>query len=259
MLILNSITMAVAINTLRGFSRDKVFHATLVFAVLLVSFSYGFSTLSLVESTKILLDFGLTAISLCGILISIALGVGALSREIESKIVYTMISKPISRVEYLLGKYLGCAMVVILVHLIMSFTLSLLLWAEASSFPDGMWACLYLMTLESLIILAAGIFASIFSSSILAASFTMGIFLIGRSSYFFKHAMEQANDGFSRWMFRFLYDVLPNLDRFNIRELTAYSKPYPPNLLPWSTLYCLGYAALFLIFSSILFRRRDLP
>lgn len=253
------IAVTIAYNTFRGFSRDRIFHAILFLALAFVLFAYAISTLTIVESQKLLLDFGFLAVSLSGVLVAIFLGISAISREIESKAIYTVLSKPISRVHYLLGKFIGCAAVVAVAHLIMSVTLAAIVAALGIGMPNGLGACFGLMLLESLLILAVAQFSSIFSSSVLATSFTIGMFLIGRSSYMFLAASEKATDSLSKAVLRFLYDVLPNLDRFNIREVTAYSKPYPPGMPLTSAVYCMAYIIFFLALSAFLFRRKEMP
>ena len=253
------VILTIAINTLRGFSRDRVFHATLFLSIALVLFSYGLSTLTIVESQKLLLDFGLAAVSLSGALISIFLGISAVSQEIQTKVIYSILSKPIPRVAYLIGKYFGAGLVVLVAHVIMSLTLCAITIAIGTGLPDGLFACFYLMFLESLIILAIALFSSIFSSTVLATSFTIGMFLIGRSAYAFRTASERSTDEFTRWFLRGLHDILPNLERYNIREVVAYSKPYPENMIAMSSAYGLVYITFFLAFSALLFHRKDLP
>ena len=255
---LQSATLTIALTTLRGFTRDRIFYAVLLVALLLIAFSYSLAGLTFIGSYKILMDFGFTAISLCGILISIFVGIISVSKEIENKTIYTILAKPVHRSQYILGKYLGCGLVVLIAHLIMSLSLLTVIWIIGIKTSTGLYPCFYLMTLESLLILSIALFSSIFSSSVLATCLTLLLFLIGRSAYFFHSASEKA-EGLMRYVFRILYDILPNLERFNLREMAAYSKPYPDTLLLDSTIYALAYTTLFLTLSTILFIRRDMP
>ena len=138
----------------------------------------------------------------------------------------------------------------------MSLSLLTVIWIIGIKTSTGLYPCFYLMTLESLLILSIALFSSIFSSSVLATCLTLLLFLIGRSAYFFHSASEKA-EGFMRYVFRILYDILPNLERFNLREMAA--KPYPDTLLLDSSIYALAYTTLFLTLSTILFIRRDMP
>lgn len=251
--------LSIGLNTFIGFTRDRIFHATMLLALALVLFSYALSSLTIVETQKILLDFGLMAISLSGVAIAIFLGISSVAKELEAKTIYTVLSKPISRTTYLIGKYLGCSVVLFVVHLMIAATLAALVSAMGGGMPTSYWECVYLMYLESLVILAIALFASIFSSTILSTSFTIGMFIIGRSAYFFMTLSDRSHDAAQKMLFKALYYFLPNLDRFNIRDVTAYSKPYPDGMLLTSSAYFVAYTTLFLVMSAYLFQRRDLP
>ena len=252
------VVSSIAINTFRGFTRNKIFYAVLLFSLSIVLFSYAISTLTLVESHKILLDFSLAATSISGILISIFLGTISIAREIETRVIYTVISKPISRIEYVIGKYLGCALVLVIAQLIISlFVMGILSLVIDKGLPDGLWGAFYLMILESLLILALSLLASLSSSSALAASITILFFLVGRNAYIFKQISNKTEGDVSHYLFRVLYDALPNLDRFNVREVVAYYKPYASEVLWFGSMYAAAYILFFISIAIILFWRKD--
>lgn len=251
--------IVIALSTLRGFARDRIFHASLIFSVLFTCFAYLLSGLTIVENQKILVDFGLSAISMSGIIMAMVIGIASVGKEIENKTIYTVLSKPISRLEYILGKYLGCALAVIVSHLIISMSLVAILYAVGGGYPTGLALCFYLMMLESLLILATAIYLSVsVSSNFLASSITIAIFLIGRSAGSFKLIANRSESALARNFLRVFYDVFPNLDRFNIRELVAYSKPHAPHIGEWSTLYFFAYCLFFIAITSISFSKKDL-
>lgn len=249
----------IAIATVRGFVRDRIFHAALIFSILFTLFSFLLAQLTIVESRKILVDFGLSAISLSGVLMALFVGIASIGREIETKTIYTVLSKPISRAHYLLGKYLGCALACTIAHILISLSLLLILYQLGEGYPEGLWGCFYLMTLESLFIAAVAVFFSAnVSSSFLAGSITVAIFLIGRSANTFKIISNRSDAALPKVITRIFYDVFPNLERFNVRELVAYSKPYDHEILLWSTLYFAAYCSFFLASTAVRFRRKDL-
>lgn len=251
--------VTIALNVVKAYARDRIFHVTLLVAVFLVGMAFLLSTLATLQPYKLLLDFGFSAISLSGIAVSIFLGITAVAKEIQDKSIYTVLVKPINRHEYLIGKYLGCGLVIFLVHTIISLTLTVLLLMIGLGVPDGLIACYYLMCLESLIILAIAMFSSAFSSTILASSFTIALFLIGRSSFFLQSMANRSNDSFSKNFFSILYNIMPNLDRFNIRDVVAYAKDYPENHILISSGYFAVTVVFFISLSALLFYKRDLP
>ncbi len=250
--------LVIAWQAVRGYVRDRVLHSVLLFSVLFVLFSFFLSSLTIVESRKILLDFGLSAISLMGVVLALFLGVTVIGTEMEKRTIYTVLSKPVRRSEYVLGKYLGAALISGLVHLLNLATLLLVLLYLGEGFPPGLAAAVFLMILESLIVLAVALFWSLVTSSLfLAASLTLALFLIGRSSLSLRVISEKTEQPVLKAILRFFYDLFPALDRFNIRELVAYGKPYPEGMVATSSLYFLAYVILVLSISILVIRRKD--
>jgi len=110
----------IALNTFLEARRDRVLYSLIIFAVIVILSSLVFSTISAEQYNKIVKDFGLTAISLFGVLISIFLGTGLVYKEIEKNTVYNIFSKPIERYQFILGKYLGLAITILVITLFMS-------------------------------------------------------------------------------------------------------------------------------------------
>jgi len=98
---------AIALNTFREAVRSKVLYAILFFAVLLILLSLAFGELSLYEQERVNKDLGIVVITVFGALIAIYTGISLLFKELDKKTIYTIVSKPIHRWQFLLGKYLG--------------------------------------------------------------------------------------------------------------------------------------------------------
>src|SRR3989344_3612869 len=232
----------IAKYTVMGFARDKIFYTAIIFAVLFVSAATSLSSLSILEQEKLLIDFGVAAISISGILMAIFTGIVSVAKEIESKTIYTILSKPISRMVYLLGKALGCIAILIVTEIIMASTLLALLFFNEIAIPNGLLACFYLMLLESVIIFILALFFScVLNSSILAGSMTLITFIVGRSNHILSSLTQKKEGGFSGAIYQLLYYIFPNLNRFDIRALVSYSKPYPEDLLLVSSTYFAAY------------------
>lgn len=250
--------LVIAKQTVLGYAKDRLFHSSLVFSVLFVLFCYFLSSLSIVETRKVMLDFGLSAISISGILVSLFLGITVVGMEIEKRTVYTVLSKPIARHSYLIGRLLGGAVVAAMVHAFNLLSLSLVLYALGEGFPGGLVAATYLMTLESVLVMAIALLFSLSTSSlVLASALSIAVFLIGRSGQTLRIVSEKTESVATRALLRILYDVFPSLERFNIRELVAYAKPYPQEMLFTSSAYFLTYLTLMLAASVLVFRKKD--
>jgi ABC-type transport system involved in multi-copper enzyme maturation permease subunit len=250
---------AIALSSWRQFSRDRIFYLTFFVAALLIGFSYLLATLTIAESRKILLDFGFSFLSIAGVAIAIFLGVAAVAKEIENRVVYTILSKPVSRVTYLFGKFLGAFAVLAVAQLLLSLTLALIVGMARESLPAGFWPCCLLILFENVILLAVAFLGAIYFSSLIAAGITFSFFLVGRSSTSLETMMAKASSPEIKALAAVLYYAFPNLERFNLRDVVAYGQPYPLEMLPNGILYALAYVAVCLGLAFAFFRRRDIP
>jgi len=256
---MSQVLLGIALNSWKQLVRDRIFYVVLLMACLMLGFSYVLATLTIVESRKILLDFGFSAVSLASGLSAVYVGITAVAREIEQRTIYSIVTKPLSRSTYLLGKFLGSVLVVGAVHVLLSLNLLAILLLNREEAPVGFSACLFLVFLETVVLLGFAFLCSSFSGSIMAAGLTLSFFLIGRSHSSFELLSERALTPGARYVAKALYFSMPNLERFNVRDLVAYGKPYPEEML-WVGI---AYTAACLLFclgaSCLILRSRDLP
>ncbi|HEY8279157.1 MAG TPA: ABC transporter permease subunit [Bdellovibrionota bacterium] len=253
------VIFAIGLNSWKQMVRDRVFCVVLVAALLMIGFSYLLATLTIVESRKILLDFGFSAVSMASGMAALYIGIVSMAREIEQRTIYSVVTKPISRSAYLLGKFLGSAAVVAAAHLLLALNLAGILWLMGESLPAGFASCLFLMLLETWIILGLAFLCSSFSSSVLAAGITIALFLIGRSNSSLLTIAEKGLTPGTRALARFLYYFTPNLERFNVRDVVAYGRPFPEEMLWTGLAYAAAFVAACLAASCLFLGKRDLP
>ena len=101
---------ALALNTFRESIRDRIFYSLLAFAVIMLAFSLVLGNLTIGDEIKIIKDFGLAAISLFGVLIAIFVGISLVYKEMEKRTIYVILAHPISRSQFVLGKYGGLSL-----------------------------------------------------------------------------------------------------------------------------------------------------
>ena len=254
-----SVLFGIAFNSWKQMVRDRIFYVVLIVACLMLGFSYLLATLTIIVSRKILLDFGFSAVSLASGATAVYIGIVSMAREIEQRTIYSVVSKPISRSVYLMGNFLGSFAVLAVTHLLLSLNIAGILLLMGETMPDGFTACLFLIFLETVILLALAFLFSSFTSSMLAAGFTAAFFLIGRSNPSFELMATKALTSGTRKVAMALYYVTPNLERFNLRDVVAYGQPYPAEMLPIGVLYAVAYVSVCLAASCVILRRRDLP
>lgn len=250
--------LAIALNTFKEAVRDKILYAILIFALFLIGGSAVLAALSIGQEGKIIQDLGLSCISLFGTLIAIFLGIGLVYKEIEKRTLYILISKPIGRGQFILGKYFGLSLVLLINLAIMGAGLFLLSRVYLGRWPWLQILALAFIYLELLIITGLAILFSSFTTLTLSAIFTLSIFFIGHLSPDLKLFAARFGGRSSRILIDFLYYLLPNFQHFHLESPIVHGRPLDPTVLCQSALYGLSYGASLLLMTILIFSRRDL-
>lgn len=248
--------LSIALNTFRENLRDKLLYNLLVFALLLIGSSLLLMRLTLGEFHRLLLDVGLGSINIFGVLIAIFVGIGLVNKEIEKKTIYTIVSKPVARYQFLVGKYLGLTLTLFVNTLIMAGGLLLVLFAQGVPIESMLFKALGLIFMEFMVITAVALLCSTFTSATLSAIFTLATYVIGHLTADLKTFGEKMDEGM-RAVVTGLYYVLPNLERFNLKGNVIHHIEVSGTDLLLIVVYGLTYVAFLLMSASIIFQRRD--
>ena len=248
--------LAIALNGMREHVRDKLLYNLLVFALLLIGSSILLVRLTLGEFERLMLDLGLASINLFGVLIAIFIGIGLVSREIERKTLYTIVSKPIPRYQFLLGKYLGLVATLLLNTAIMTVGLLLALKVMAVPVTPLLFAAVGLIMVELMVMTAVALFFSTFTTPTLSAIFSLAVYVIGHLTADLK-ALSDKLSATGRAIANGLYYVLPDLERFNLKGHVIHQQAIGADVFTLTIAYGLGWTGLLLILAVTTFQRRD--
>ncbi len=248
--------LSIAFNTFRENLRDKLLYNLLFFALLMIGSSLLLSTLTLGEWDRLILDLGLSSINFFGVLIAIFIGIGLVSKEIEKKTIFTIVSKPVPRYEFLLGKYAGLVLTLLVNTVVMVLGLLVVLYYRNVPVELVMFASLGLVFLEFLIITAVALVFSTFTSATLSAIFTLSIYVVGHLSSDLK-AFGDKMGAVGKSVLIGVYYFLPNLERFNLKGEVIHHVNVSATDFIMTSAYGLSYAAFLLVLASIIFQRRD--
>jgi ABC-type transport system involved in multi-copper enzyme maturation permease subunit len=247
---------AIAINTFREAIRDRILYLILAFAIVLILASRAISLLTVGSEEKIIKDIGLMAISLFGVATSIFIGVGLVFKEIEKRTIYTLTSKPIRRSQFILGKYLGLSLVLMVNLSIMTLAFYGLLWFKGY-LDFNLGKAILLIMVELLLVTAFAIFFSSFSSPFLSSLFTVTLYVVGHLSWSLRLLQERVPSSGGRWVLEAAYRILPNLEHLNIKGQVVHQVPVPGADVVWAAAYGLSYTATVLLVAMMVFRKRD--
>ena len=249
--------LSIALNTFRENLREKLLYNLLIFALLMIGSSIVLSRITLGDYERLILDIGLGSINIFGVLIAIFVGIGLVSKEIEKKTIYTIVSKPVPRYEFLSGKFCGLAITLFVNTCIMLLGFLLVLWLKQVPVEWVLFKAVGLIYLECLVVTAVALLFSTFSSATLSAIFTLAVYVIGHLSsdlrLFGKKFMGEVGQGFLNT----LYYVLPNLDRFNLKGHVIHHVAFSATDMGLTLAYGLAYTCLLLLLASVIFQKRD--
>jgi ABC-type transport system involved in multi-copper enzyme maturation permease subunit len=248
----------VALNTYRETVRDKVLYNLVLFALLMIASSYVLGAISVYQEIKVIKDLGLASISVFGMVIAVFIGIGLVSKEIDKRTLYGILPKPISRSQFLLGKYLGLCLTLLVNVAVMTVGLYLLLFLMKDPFQPALLKAIYLIYLELALLVAVAILFSTFTSSILAGLFAGFIYVAGYFSSDLKNLESVVESAFLPPVLRVLYYLLPNFKDFDVKAAVVAGDPVPWSQLGWATAYAATYIALLLVASCWIFSKRNL-
>jgi ABC-type transport system involved in multi-copper enzyme maturation permease subunit len=260
----------IAINAFRESVRDKVLYNLVAFAILLMGASYLIGQLTAGQDVKIIKDLGLAATSIFGVFIAIFIGIGLVSKEVERRSIYAILSKPIERYQLVLGKYLGLLLTLAVNLSVMAAALYLVLaymsWMEgplvtgaweAPALDPRLLTAVAMIFVELAVVTAIALFFSTFSTPILSAALTFGVFIAGRFSADLRNFNEVVDSPAAATLASALYWVLPNLGPFDIRAEVVHAMPVPAGEMLLAVGYGVLYVAALLAIAMLVFSRRD--
>jgi len=247
---------AIALNTFREAVRDRVLYLLLVFALILIAVSRLLSLLTVGNEDKIIKDVGLSAISVFGVLTAVFVGVSLVFKEIERRTVYTLLANPVSRWQFLVGKYFGLMAVLAMNVGLMSLALFAILLVRGQS-PWALIPAILLILVELSIVTAFALLFSSLTNPILASVWTCAIYVTGHLSWSLKLLEAKVAGGLGKALCNVAYWVLPNLDRMNIKAEVVHGVELPPQTFALAGVYGVGYAVIVIVLACLAFERKE--
>lgn len=255
--------LAIARNTFKEAVRNRAFIGLMLGALIMIFASLIMSELVVFDQRRrIIQDFGLFFISFAGVIISIIVGVLLVYKELERKTIYSLLSKPVFRHEFIVGRYLG--MFLILIAVVVGLTLAWHFVLVVRDVPIRLvFVKAALLVLAELSVVAAvAVLFSAFSSPVLSGIFTFGIFVLGRQVYFIEEMLQASKGIFvTTPLLRPLGDavirVFPDLGMFDISKEILLEVEVTWGYVGQSLGYGLAYVVILVSLAAFIFQRRD--
>jgi ABC-type transport system involved in multi-copper enzyme maturation permease subunit len=247
--------------TFREIVRDKVLYNILLCAFLLFGVGFLASRLMFMRQDRVVLDFGLSAVNISCAMIAIFTGAGLLGKEFERRTIFVALSRPISRLQFIFGKYAGLSAVLFLNWALLSVSFAWILWGSSVNrevvFSGALAWGLVLLFFQSLLLAGISILFSSISTTSLAVIISIGFYLIGNNISQMKLVATRMQPGLIQSTLNALASILPNLEHFNLGTTVTYGLPVSLSQGMIGILYSLTLALLFLLAGGFLIRWRE--
>jgi ABC-type transport system involved in multi-copper enzyme maturation permease subunit len=260
----------IAVSVFRESVRDRVPYSLVLFALLLIASSFLLGQLTAGQDVKIIKDLGLAATAVFGLFIAIFIGIGLVSKEVERRSIYALLAKPISRPQLILGKYTGLVLTLAVNVAVMTIALYAVLaymtWTESEVFQSAWDApgidpallkAVFLIFVELMLITAIALFFSTFSTPLLSAALTFGLYIVGHFNADLRNFEQVVDSRAAAWLARGLYHVLPDLSAFDVKTQVVHGIAVPAGYIAAQTAYGLTYITVLLLIAIVIFSRRD--
>jgi len=260
----------IAVNVFKESVRDRVPYNLALFAVLMIASSFLIGQLTAGQDVKIIKDLGLAAIVVFGLFIAIFIGIGLVSKEVERRSIYSLLSKPIGRPQFVVGKYAGLVLTLAVNVGVMTVALYIVLgyltyiqtpaaraaW-DAPGVDPRLLEAIGLIFVELMIVTAVALFFSTFSTPLLAAALTFGLFIVGHFNTDLKNFDKIVDSGPAIWLARAVYHTVPDFSAFDIKTEVVHGLPVTAGYLSATAGYGFAYIGALLVVSVLVFARRD--
>jgi len=255
---------AIALNTFREAARIRVLYGVLVLVIGSNLLAIALGQLSFHDAGRVARDVGLAGISLFGSLTAIFLGVFLLYTEVARRTIHAIVTKPISRWEFVVGKYAGMALVLTVLVGVFALAMAAMLVVQGAGVSSGVGKALVLSWLEVLTVAAIAIFFSAFSTPFLSGIFALALWVIGRLTPDLA-AAAQLLAPWLRTATRIALEIIPDIHLFAVsgRTLDGSAVSVHGDFVPWSYVglagaHGLGWIVALLALAALVFHRRDL-
>ena len=261
----------IAYHVFKESVRDKVLYNLVLFATLLISASYLVGQLTAGQDIKIIKDLGLAASSVFGLFIAVFIGVGLVWKEVDRRSVYNVLVKPLRRHHFIVGKFIGLALTLLVNLAVMAAALyavlAVMAWTqpalakaasvEAPVVDPNLLKAYVLIYVQLLLVTAIALFFSTFSTPMLSAALTFGLYIVGHFNADLAHFENVVTSQTAAVAARTLYYLLPNLASFDVKAAVVHGMAVPAGYVLLTSAYGLLYAAAVVGLAMLVFARRD--
>jgi ABC-type transport system involved in multi-copper enzyme maturation permease subunit len=261
----------IAGGVFRDSIRDRIGYGLVFFSIVLMASSFLLAQLTAGQDVKIIKDLGLASASAIGLFIAVFFGIGLVTKEVERRSIYSLISKPVTRPQFVIGKYLGLVLTLLINLAVMAAAFyAVLLYLDWTTVPSAktaweapamdprMLQAFALIGVELMLITATALFFSTFSSPFLSVALTFGVYIVGHFGEDLKNMNAIVKSVVLPYITKAVYYVMPNLSALDIKSAVVHGQPVDATHMLLATGSTSLYIGTLLVGAIVIFSRRDL-
>lgn len=264
----------IAFITFKEGTRNRTFYGISLLAFLMMGAAFFISGMIMRDVGKVAVDMALSTVSFAGLLLVLFVGIDLMAKDLDKRTIYMVLARPISRQQYIVGKFLGISLLIATTVCILSLfgavSIFLVKWAIPGYFPRFSWGPVLLaeafIAMSLMLISALSVlFASFSSSSFITLILTTSSYIIGQSMSTVKSLVENPQTAginvspITVKLVQTAYYLFPNLSLFDIKTQAAHGLAIPMTYIFWTICYGIVYICLVIVFAAFLFRKKEFP
>lgn len=264
----------IALITFKEGTRNRAFYGISLIALLLMGAAFFISGMVMRDVGKVAVDMALSTVSFAGLLLVLFVGIDMMAKDLDKRTIYMVLARPISRQQYIFGKFIGISLLVaatvFLLSVFAAISISTIKWANPDYFPRFSWGPVLLaeafIALSLILVSALSVlFASFSSTSFITLVLTILTYIIGHSLSSVKALVESPEAAgitvspVTVKLVQAAYYIFPNLSFFDIKTQAAHGLAIPASYIFWTLLYGIVYICLVTVFASFIFRKKEFP
>jgi ABC-type transport system involved in multi-copper enzyme maturation permease subunit len=260
----------VAAAVFRESVRDRVFYNLVLFAVLLVGASILIGQLTAGQDVKIIKDLGLTSTSVFGLFVAIFVGINLVSKEVDRRSIYPLLAKPVRRSEFIVGKFCGLLLTLLVNIVVMTVALYAVLFYlsrgvplnvqqawDAPALDPALLKAIGLIYVDLAVVTALALFFSSYSSPMLSAVFTLALYVVGQFNTDLRQFDQIVSSPVAIAVGKACYYVLPDFSKFDVKLAVVHGLPVSAGYMLATIAYAICYISALLFGAAVIFSRRD--
>ena len=256
--------------TLKGIFRDRIFQGIMTLAILFL-FIPTIASLSMRQVTELSITLSLSLISCIMLVLAVFLGATSIWKDIERRYTFSILSLPLTRTSYLMGRFCGVALFMCMTAVFLGFMALLAIKISSMIYPPSkplLWSAIissifFDMLKYVIIVEIAMLFATVSTSFFLPIFGAISTFMAGtitQQVYDYLHtaSAQSSVPVFVRKLAMIFYYLIPNLDGFNLKVHAIYALPLNIRGILLTFLYFFVYSAIVMSAAAMSFSRKEL-